>query len=345
MARDRGRGRPCDTRLGEDLAVLCALAREGAGASPRDISELLGVTEARASEILHCLSSDSGCGSVDDESSGPMLALYASGSVGSMARVATLTTAPVPPLRLTIPQATAAAGALDRLGLKPSDPLRGAIERAFFPLDATGSPHPIAPEAHEAEAVGEGDACPLDTLMTCAKSIIAARVSPEEPARVSQPIVAFSYRGENDQMARSRRVIPREISLKEGLWLVGAHDLDARASRTFLASKMRNLCVLDELGSAPRHTSEQPGGGTVRLTCSPKAAARVRLWSGAREVAQLGDGRVEIDIPYFRGDWLPRHVLALGKDVTHNNEQLRQEMRAIARNDIRQARRTWRREP
>lgn len=372
------RGRPFDTRLGEDLAVLCALSREGAAARAEDISALLGIDSKRAAEILHCVSAN-GIEGACDENMGPMLALYGTDERGSLSQVAVAKAQRSMALRLTEAQAQAVSSAFDRLGIGREDAMRQHVEAAFFPLGDDGEPAwprscgepehaepahaepahagpahagPAHAEHAHAEPAPQGrrqDADPapqeheldpgaLPALVVCARSQVSARAGAGDPSVVEQRAISFSYQGNNDQITRTRRAVPRAARLHEGQWLVDAYDLDARAPRSFLANRMESPKLLDKTVCVPREASEVPGQGSVRLSCTAKAAARVRSWPGARE-QEHGEDAVVIEVPYYRGDWLPRHLLALGDQVSFDNPELSTAMREIAEDDLRRARR------
>lgn len=346
-------GRPRDTKLAEELAALCALSRDRAATSPSELASLLGVSMERAQEILRLLSADTIADNPHEGNIGPMLALYSTGADGSMARVPTAHAPTLPALRLTPQQAHAVAAAFERLGMAADHPLRNRVERAFFPVEGDFPPpdpdtlahgeRPLkaqvddsAPQRPVTEAV---DAKALEAILICARSLVQARDVSKNPALVSQPVVSFLYQGDNDLLARTRRVIPCSLRLCDERWRLDAYDLDVGAQRTFLSPRMEAPTMTGEWASRPRVIVEHPDGGTLSLACAPQAAQRVETWPGATKMGMTDDGWMVIEVPYYRGDWLVRHLLALGGDVRCNSEELKAQLRAVAHEDLRRERR------
>lgn len=317
--KKRGRGRPAERRLGENLAVAFALASEGATTSPADLTRLLGITGQRAQAILDGFAQGLSAGSAPE----PIIAFYhqADGSVSRVAAGEHLRR-----LRLTKEQADACAEALDLLGFAQDDPTRALFEESLFPIgyerEGEAAKPMCEPETHEA-------------LMLCARSIAGGTRSPESQngTEVLQLPLTFTYQGKNDTMPRSRRFVPLSLRLTDGEWYVDGYDLDARAARTFRADGMR----APELGKKPvaalATNTEKPDCGYVELSCTPEAARQVLAWPGAVAIGE-SEGRTLVKVPYYRSEWLPRHVLALGSAVTHENTQLAREMCDVAKADL-----------
>lgn len=327
------KGRPYDTRLGENIAVLCLFAHEQSHASPDTLAALLHISRERAAEILSCLSTDMLISGTHEENIGPMLALYNTDDDGTMTRLSTSHTALIPALRLTTRQAQAVCAAWDILGVDCSYPVRRHIEQACFPKGF--KPTEVTTYHTESSTVGSA-------LIACASSITQAHDSPDDSALLEQPLVTGRYQGDNDYRARTRRIAPRTLRWYEDVWLIDAYDLDARAPRTFQAQRFENAACSDTLIRAPHMYDTYHDAEYIRIACSPQAADQIATWPGAHQHQAthplLHDGWVAFDVPYYRGDWLPRHVLALGAEITHHSETLAQEMRAIAREDLARAR-------
>jgi hypothetical protein len=317
--KKRGRGRPAEHRLGENLAVAFALASEGATTSPADLALLLGITSERAQAILDGFAQGLSAGSSPE----PIIAFYhqADGGVSRVAGGEHLRR-----LRLTTEQADACAEALDLLGFSQDDPTRKLFEESLFPIGYERTGEATKPMC-EPEA--------RDVLMLCARSIAGGTRSPESQngTEVLQRPLTFTYQGKNDTMPRTRRFVPLSLRLTDGEWYVDGYDLDARAARTFRADGMRE----PELGKKPVQAlatnTERPDCGYVELSCTPEAARQVLAWPGAVAIGETDD-RTLVKVPYYRSEWLPRHVLALGSAVTHENAQLAREMRDIAKADL-----------
>lgn len=333
------RGRPRAAGLGEDIAALCVLAREGSTTSATDLAALLDIGERRAQETLRTISTETVVSSGADDVLGPIVPLCNVGENGRVTRIDAPSHARMRQLRLTPTQADAASTALDRLGIAPSAEVRKSLEAAFFPkliqedqgvrkdaasrdAVATGAPH--APSASH-------------TLETCARAIVRGTRTCTDAHNVRGPVLSFGYRGANDPMTRTRRVVALRLRVHEGEVMLDAYDLDARGGRTFRVGQMEH----PELGEA-RHTVPVCSEGktserVVRVSCRGSATDKVLGWEGVH-ILSRGKGTTVVEVPYFRGDWLPRRLLSLGGLVTIDDEVLLREMRAIAREDLDRAR-------
>lgn len=322
MRPDNGRrGRPSTRRLADELAVLGALGGDGARLSLDALCEYLCMDELQARKLVEILSCSSAADATQD--AGPLASLYLADEGAGINWARAGSSGAWPGLRLTEPQAQAVERAFDLLGVGVNNDLRTRCARAFYPPSMSPAPtgeRPIEPGA----AAG---------VIVCALSLARAQEADEE-ASVSQPVVIFTYRGTNDSViARGRRVVPRLIRIDQGRWLVDAFDLDARATRTFFASQMESCSCTREERVVPAGRVERPDGGCVRLRCHGAGRAAVQAWEGAQVVSQDGDALV-IDVPYYRGEWLPRHVLALGALVEHDSPELAREIAEVAREDL-----------
>lgn len=378
MRAARRRGRPVEHRLGEDIAAICALSRANATTSPDDLGGLLGVPVARAREIIASLSTETVDDTSADDVVGPIVPLCDVGDGAAVRRLTPLGGARCPALRLTVEQARACALALDRVGIARGSGLRSAIEASFFPdphregAEADAAGRDDAPDTGVTDAAGRDDArnagradgagadgsdaadvaatnrnvdgaAPnpsLPALMACATSLSEA-TDGDEAGTVRARVVAFNYRGANDVIKRSRRFVPLDLRVQDDVWAADGFDLDARATRSFHVALMEDSRVTERVVEVPLGCVERPDGGTVQLSCTPEATRVVLGWDGARVVGQHGD-LTEVEVPYYRGDWLPRHVLALGGDVTHTSRRLAREMGDVARGDLALARRLLR---
>lgn len=341
----RGRGRPQDTRLGEDLAALCLLSRAGAQTSVKALAQRLRITPERAEELLGALIS------TDDTSSGisgPLVPLCDDEDRGTMCRDSKDTRGILPALRLTTPEAEATADAFDQLGLDEGSGLRAFVERDLFPVGFTR-------ERSRKAAIERGV---WPQLELCARSLARAVADLEKPTNVLQPVITFKYQGDNDYGNSSPRfAVPRALRLHEGHWVAdaydirynGDHSISKMGVRSFLLFRMENPAfyqVLDKrqkpgirIESVPVRV-EKKDGRYIRLTCTPEAAQRVLGWDGARQYSSNNDDNdIVVEVPYYRGDWLPRHLMALGRDVRWDDAELEELARDIANYDLRNARR------
>lgn len=333
------RGRPHAAGLGEDIAALCVLAREGSTTSATDLAALLDIGERRAQETLRTISTETVVSSGADDVLGPIVPLCNVGENGRVTRIDAPSHARMRQLRLTPTQADAASTALDRLGIAPSAEVRKSLEAAFFPkliqedqgvrkdaasrdAAATGAPH--APSASH-------------TLETCARAIVRGTRTCTDAHNVRGPVLSFGYRGANDPMTRTRRVVALRLRVHEGEVMFDAYDLDARGGRTFRVGQMEHPALGEARHTVPVCSEGKTSERVVRVSCRGSATDKVLGWEGVH-ILSRGKGTTVVEVPYFRGDWLPRRLLSLGDLVTIDDEGLLREMRAIAREDLDRAR-------
>ncbi len=333
------RGRPRAAGLGEDIAALCALAREGSTTSATDLAALLDIGERRAQETLRTISTETVASSGADDVLGPIVPLCNVGANGRVTRIDAPSHARMRQVRLTPTQADAASTALDRLGIAPSAEVRKSLEAAFFPkliqedqgvrkdaasrdAAATGAPH--APSASH-------------TLETCARAIVRGTRTCTDAHNVRGPVLSFGYRGANDPTTRTRRVVALRLRVHEGEVMLDAYDLDARGGRTFRVGQMEHPALGEARHTVPVGSEGKTSERVVRVSCRGSATDKVLGWEGVH-ILSRGKGTTVVEVPYFRGDWLPRRLLSLGGLVTIDDEVLLREMRAIAREDLDRAR-------
>ena len=257
------RGRPVERRLSEMLSVVFSFWRAHGTTNPADLARLLGITEGRVLEILNDLAN--GTPPKSDSPSEPIVSFYSlEGSRGDICATAA-TTHPWR-LRLTTEQANVFADAFDLLGFEENDPLRTEFEDTFFPTRYVRSNEPldseVSAEAHQA-------------LVACARSIVRGTRENDENTEVEQPPVTFKYRGENDTLVKTRRLVPLSLRTGDDGWLIDGYDLDARAARTFRADGMSDVKLEDKPVRARVSGAERPDMGVLRLTCTPLAAKTV----------------------------------------------------------------------
>lgn len=333
------RGRPRAAGLGEDIAALCVLAREGSTTSATDLAALLDIGERRAQETLRTISTETVVASGADDVLGPIVPLCNVGANGRVTRIDAPSHARMRQVRLTPTQADAASTALDRLGIAPSAEVRKSLEAAFFPkliqedqgvrkdaasrdAAATGAPH--APSASH-------------TLETCARAIVRGTRTCTDAHNVRGPVLSFGYRGANDPTTRTRRVVALRLRVHEGEVMLDAYDLDARGGRTFRVGQMEHPALGEARHTVPVGSEGKTSERVVRVSCRGSATDKVLGWEGVH-ILSRGKGTTVVEVPYFRGDWLPRRLLSLGGLVTIDDEVLLREMRAIAREDLDRAR-------
>lgn len=316
------RGRPVEHRTGDTLAAIYFFSKEGAVASATEIAQMLEISTARAIEILEQLSTE------HTDYSDPILPLCSTENAHEYLRIEAPGSLNPKALRLTPAQAKACTRALDGIGMPKSHNLRQKLEQSFFPLDMSID-NKTEPAAEQISAICEA-------LITCAQSITLAKRTADSIPSISAPIVSFMYQGSNDTFARTRRIVPLFLHAHEDTWLIEAFDIDAKARRTFRASLIQEPHLTNQVSVVSLGSPERPEGGKVELTCNTYAASHVLTWDGAHVISQDGDSLV-IEVPYFRGDWLPRHVLSLGTNVTYKDARLSAEVRTIAAENLNRA--------
>lgn len=334
-----GRGRPRATGLGSDLAALYVLAREGSMTSPSELSSLLDISERRASEALQAISTESVIRAHDDEVLGPIVSLCSTGERGEVKRVDVPGYGRVRQLRLTPGQADTCSLALDWLGLPRTSRLRERLERAFYPMPEPVS-HPVEPAESRDQArepINAADATKARNLETCARAMARTSRTDEDSHSARGPVLSFGYHGTNDPMSRTRRTVALRLRTHEGELMLDAYDLDAHGERTFQVGLMAHPRLGDEPHVVPLGEGGGRDGRLVRLSCRGAVTEVVLGWEGVRVVSR-GKGTTVAEIPYFRGDWLPRQLLSLGNLVTVEDDELLGEMRDIARSDLARAR-------
>jgi len=133
--------------------------------------------------------------------------------------------------------------------------------------------------------------------------------------------VRVAYYAASGAETTEREIDPEEVFFAIGNWYVAAWDHRSGAERLFRADRIRSL--------EPAGASFEPRGleGAGRPLYSPgrdDAAVTLRLAPGARWVAEyyettrqleLDDGRLEVDLPAGRLEWVERLLLRLGMDA------------------------------
>ena len=138
-------------------------------------------------------------------------------------------------------------------------------------------------------------------------------------------------------MTRTRRVVALRLRVHEGEVMLDAYDLDARGGRTFRVGQMEHPALGEARHTVPVCSEGKTSERVVRVSCRGSATDKVLGWEGVH-ILSRGKGTTVVEVPYFRGDWLPRQLLSLGGLVTVDDEGLLREMRAIAREDLDRAR-------
>ena len=149
--------------------------------------------------------------------------------------------------------------------------------------------------------------------------------------------VRIEYYAASGAETTEREIDPEEVFLAIGNWYVAAWDHRSDAERLFRADRIRSL--------EPTGTRFEPRGleGAGRPLYSPgrdDVAVTLRLAPGARWVAEyyettreleLDGGRLEVDLPAGRLEWVERLLLRLGADAeVVTPEGLKDRVRSLA---------------
>lgn len=298
----RGPGRPKEHRLGEDLAVACALSREHTITSYADLADLLQISdENRVKEIVKGLAEGTGPDGTDapyialiDNEDGKII-ISSSGQENSLKG-----------WRLSVDQANACCQALDRLGVPRSDSRRAGLEKRLYPTEFEMPKQTQKPLLSETE---------FAYLRTCALSIVGAEPG-KNLDRTRQDVVKFTYNGKNDVDMKNmqRQCIPLSISLKEGSWFIDMYDTAAHDVRTYDLDSISDLDYNDTRAEAIVSMPIWDDDKYVVVTCLEDdydyTLHTLLSLNGAIEGAKE-DGKPTVRVPYERRDWLPRQLMAL----------------------------------
>lgn len=328
----RMRGRPAEYRFAEYYAALNTLSQPGVRVNAKDLATLLNISTARAATILQNLSGNY------LEDTAPLVPLYSTAD-DEYIRSNVSNAQSIKPIRLTNEQAKVCDKALALIGVPYNSPMYQHLKEAFFPADFGEDALTLENSNNQ---ISPDDAGILDVLVICATSIAQTLRENDQPPTLNAPVVEFRYKGVNDDISRNRRIIPRSIHISDSEWLVEALDCDARATRTFQASRMQDCKLTKDRKSITSNASTKPSGKSLRLTCEPEAVSPALALEGAYFIKEEG-GKTIIDVPYFRdgdphyrSEWLARQILALGPSVSFDDKELKKEIKRIAKANIKQ---------
>ncbi len=211
------------------------------------------------------------------------------------------------PLRLTRAEAlalyvggTASAGAP---GLQEAPALASALAKLAEGL----GPEALGDLPGRVEAAGPGKPVePLDALRNAAEGRERLRIE---------------YYAASTAETTSREVDPEEVFYALGNWYVVAWDHRSDAERLFRADRVRSVEPTGErfeprgLAGAGRPLYTPAAGDvSVTLRLAPEARWVAEYYETERE-RELGDGRLEVDLPAGRLEWLERLLLRLGPEA------------------------------
>ncbi|HEX6107101.1 MAG TPA: WYL domain-containing protein [Gemmatimonadales bacterium] len=136
--------------------------------------------------------------------------------------------------------------------------------------------------------------------------------------------VRLAYRKADADQPSHRVVCPYGIVFASGMWYAVAQCESSDGIRIFRLDRVEQVELLDARFDSPRGFSvdevvregkafQAPGAGTLRVRYSP----RIARWIAEREGKSLAeDGSLTLEHPLADRDWVVRHVLQYGPDVT-----------------------------
>lgn len=291
----RKRGRPGSSEITrESIVLLSALCEEGATLSVGGVAARLGIDAGQArfllDELMGLSLGEEGYLPVTEK--GDSIVLIS--SQGMRGR----------PLRLTRAETYALVTALDQAGIPEGDQLRRALAAL---VDST-----VSDEEVERALGGDASVSTGRALTACNRALVHRRR------------LAFSYRGNRDKEAREREVEVLGTREDEGLWYLDAVDVEVGRRKTFRVDRMGSLretgpASPPSAGQAPRDAATPR---EVEVTFTDDSCLYVLEWPGAQVLSRSG-GAVRVRIPYYGGDWLPRHLAACGAGADIHDDELR----------------------
>lgn len=322
------RGRPKERRLADFLATLNIVSQPEIVISAFGIVRLLNVSLERAEEMLDQIAFGSdgvhseGLVNLIPDSDGDK---YQNASTSEFLK----------PLRLTEAQAKTCLQAFARLGITPGNPLYKKTVEAFFPV---GFENTGQNSEQETRSFLTSKASNYEALMVCAKAKACAKREGIDSPNIVSPIVSITYAGTNDEMGKSfKRIVPLSFYTKDDSWFIRAYDCDSKTAKDYTVALIKECRLENEMATVPTGNPDAPQSGNVTLTCEKDALPRVLAWQKAHLVTENDDGSAYVSVGFYRGTWLAKHIMALGDSVSFDNNAIKKEMRAIARNNLKKA--------
>jgi proteasome accessory factor C len=211
------------------------------------------------------------------------------------------------PLRLTRSEALAIYLRGTALAGVPGLEEAPALASALGKLAEALGPEALGELPERVGAAGEGRA--VDTLAELRRA-----TSAHERVRIEY------YSASGAEITR-REIDPEEVFFAVGNWYVVAWDHRADAERLFRADRIHSVQGTGEVfrprglqgAGRPLYTpGEDDVGVTLRL--GPDARWVAEYYEAVRE-RELEDGRLEVELPAGRLEWLERLLLRLGPDA------------------------------
>lgn len=139
--------------------------------------------------------------------------------------------------------------------------------------------------------------------------------------------MTFEYHKLNSSRHEPRRALPYHLGCVENQWYLFAFDLDRQQMRTFVLSRMRNVCNTGKRFERPANFSvahHLSGALGVFVGKSPvmiriwfdEFAARLvreRRWHASQKIKELADGEIELMLKLGSMEEVARWILSWGE--------------------------------
>lgn len=271
------------------LVALLGRLTPGARIAIADLADQVGVTEATLADDLLTLAV---CGVAPFDPNALMPLIVEDGFV----EVWSALPAPLGTVRLTAPEASALAAALQTAGFSTDDDLTSRLleAAASASFDAVELAHTIrtADSDHDAHVY----------------AVIAAALAEHAVVRIEYVRV-----GATQPLARD--IEPVSLFAERGAWYVTAWCRHAGDWRTFRVSRIRSATPT---GESHHRSSQSEDASAFHRAGMPRATLRFapdepfseREWPGGRVLESGESGSVIAEVPYGGTAWLTRQVVA-----------------------------------
>lgn len=207
------------------------------------------------------------------------------------------------PPRLTASEGVALAAAAELLRPAAADALASALKKL----------ERVLPEAARARYQQMGRQ--LDLTLEAPEGL-----STLSHAIVENREVTFDYFSAGRGETEHRRVQPHEVFSHRGQWYLNAFCLTRQENRLFRLDRINQVAATEQRFEPPQGPSNRPlptpmsEGSEIRVRFSADAApyARERFGSAAQWV---GNGELEVNVPFDSTRWLARWVMSFGGEA------------------------------
>lgn len=308
MATNNNSGRDGQVQTARKLLVLLeALSVEGAYVSRAEVERRLSVTSDEAKCLMYLLLS------LDRGDRRP-LPLTSDDNLSYLVAQGPLS----PSLferrpALTHTEATALAGALFALKTPDNSPLQKLLAS---PVVSSGDLHPFIKQIVQEKVSTEEQ----ENLLVCSNALAGQRN------------LRFTYFPAEKSLAQEastpqkRFVAPLYIACDTTGWKLDAFDFDKQQQRTFFMRGMREVetipATFNEMKRA-KSTSSAAEQSMVTLFFNDEKYLSLFDWKDLSVIENnLPGGVIKATIPFFKTEWLPRHILACDGHVWTDDPEL-----------------------